>query len=198
MSRVSIGTEQLPREGGARMKSEKSNVEKRAKLIIKYRKMKVSKKEVDEENNTNYYLLKNNRPHILQCIEGERVIGIAFIRKLSKLVHESGSEKGIIVSDVKYTYSAKANAPKNKVELIPSTIPVFDIFKHNLVSPAEILDEEQKQRIIKEYHAEPYQFPWIRSRDPVSILLGARPGDIIKFTVDSITAGESITYRYVT
>jgi len=46
------------------MKSKKSNIEKRAKLIIKYRKMKVKKKEVDEENNVIYYLLKNKRPHI--------------------------------------------------------------------------------------------------------------------------------------
>ena len=179
------------------LNKEKSNTEKRAKLIIKYRKMKVKKKEIDEENKTNYYLLKNNQPQILQCITGERVIGIAFIRNLKKLLDESGAEKGIIVSDVKYTYSAKANAPKNKVELIPSTIPVFDLFKHKLVSPAELLDEEQKQIIIKKYHAKPYQFPRIKYDDPVTILLGGKPGDIIKFTHDSITAGESIKYRYV-
>jgi DNA-directed RNA polymerase subunit H (RpoH/RPB5) len=179
------------------MKSETSNIEKRAKLLIKYRKMKVRKKEVDEANNTNYYLMKDDEKNILQCITGERVIGIAFIRELSKLVDESGSKKGIIVSDVKYTYSAKANAPKYRVELIPPTLPTFDLFKHNLVSPAELLNEGEKQEILQKYHAEAYQFPRIPSRDPVSILLGARPGDMIQFTVDSINAGESIVYRYV-
>jgi len=179
------------------MKSEKTEVEKRAKLIRKYRKMKVSKKEVDEDNKTNYYLQRNNEKIILQCITGERVIGIAFIRELNKLVEESGFEKGIIVTDAKYTYSAKANAPKYKIELIPKTLPTFDLFKHKLVSPGEILNEEEKQEIIKKYHAEPYQFPRIPYRDPVSILLGALPGDIIKFKTDSTTAGEAISYRHV-
>lgn len=179
------------------MKSEKTDIEKRAKLVMKYRKMKVRKKEVDEDNNTNYHLVKNNETSILQCITGERVIGIAFIRELSKLVDESEAEKGIIVTDVKYTYSAKANALKYKIELIPKTLPTFDIFKHKLVSPAELLNKEEKQEIIKKYHAEPYQFPRIPYRDPVSILLGAIPGDIIKFTSDSITAGEAISYRHV-
>ena len=179
------------------MKSEKTEIEKRAKLVIKYRKMKVRKKEVDEDNNTNYYLLRNNEKIILQCITGERVIGIAFIRALSKLVEESGCEKGIIVTDVKYTYSAKHNAPKYKIELIPKTLPTFDLFKHKLVSPAELLNEEEKQEIIKKYHAEPYQFPRIPSRDPVSILLGAVPGDIIKLRTDSVTSGEAISYRHV-
>jgi DNA-directed RNA polymerase subunit H (RpoH/RPB5) len=179
------------------MKSEQTDIEKRAKLIIKHRKMKVRKKEVDDDNNTNYYLLRNNEKSILQCITGERVIGIAFIRELSKLVEESDAEKGIIVTDVKYTYSAKANAPKYKIELIPKTLPTFDLFKHKLVSPGEILNEEEKQEIIKRYHAEPYQFPRIPHRDPVSILLGAVPGDIIKFRNESVTAGVAISYRHV-
>lgn len=179
------------------MKSENTEVEKRFKLIRKYRKMKVKKKEVDEDNKTNYYLLRNNKKIILQCITGERVIGIAFIRELSKLVEESGYEKGIIVTDVKYTYAAKAQAPKHNIELIPKTLPTFDLFKHKLVSPAELLSEEERQEIIKKSHAEPYQFPRIPYRDPVSILLGAVPGDIIKFRTDSVTAGEAISYRHV-
>ncbi|MCW3978767.1 MAG: DNA-directed RNA polymerase subunit H [Candidatus Bathyarchaeota archaeon] len=83
------------------------------------------------------------------------------------------------------------------IELIPPTLPTFDIFKHELVSPAEILTEEERERILKFYHSEPYQFPWIKASDPVSIILGARPGDILKITANSETAGTYVSYRYV-
>jgi len=84
------------------------------------------------------------------------------------------------------------------IELIPPTLPTFDIFKHKLVSPAEILTEEERERILKFYHSEPFQFPWIKASDPVSIILGARPGDILKISAYSETAGTYVSYRYVT
>ena len=49
----------------------------------------------------------------------------------------------------------------------------------------------------KKYHAEPYQFPWIKSVDPISIILGAKPGDVLRITQKSETAGKYETYRYV-
>ena len=177
--------------------SSEERTDKRAKLLMKNRKMKVKKKEVDEDNNTNYHLTSKDGKVILQCITGKRVIGIDFVRGLNKLIEESDADKGIIVSDVKYTYSAKANAPSYNVELIPPTLPSFDIFKHDLVSPVKLLTEEEKHEIVAKYNAKPYQFPKIPYRDPISIIIGAEPGDIIEFTSDSITAGESVKYRYV-
>lgn len=84
------------------------------------------------------------------------------------------------------------------IELIISTISTFDIFKHKLVSTAEILTEDERERILKFYHSEPFQFPWIKASDPVSIILGARPGDIFKISAHSETAGAYVSYRYVT
>jgi DNA-directed RNA polymerase subunit H len=173
-----------------------STVEKRASLLIKYRKLKVNKKET-EGDKTTYFLSRGDSNPIFLCIVGQRTIGIAYVRELRDLVEEAGAEKGVIVTDGKYTYSAKANAPKMGIELIPPTIPTFDIFKHKLVSPAEILSEEERERIIKFYHAEPHQFPWIKASDPVSIILGARPGDILKTSGYSETAGTYESYRYV-
>jgi DNA-directed RNA polymerase subunit H (RpoH/RPB5) len=83
------------------------------------------------------------------------------------------------------------------IELRPPTIPTFDIFKHKLVSPTEILTEEERILILKFYHSKPFQFPWIKASDPVSIILGARPGDILKMTANSETAGTYVSYRYV-
>ena len=173
-----------------------STVEKRASLLIKYRKLKVKKKE-KEGDKTTYFLSRGDSNPIFLCIVGQRTIGISFVRELRDLIEETGAEKGAIITDGKYTYSAKANAPKMEIELIPPTLPTFDIFKHKLVSPAEILSEEERERIIKFYHAEPHQFPWIKASDPVSIILGAKPGDILKTSGYSETAGTYDSYRYV-
>ena len=178
------------------MSKSMSAVEKRASLLIKYRKLKVKKKE-KEGDKTTYFLSRGDSNPIFRCIVGQRTIGIAYVRELRDLVEETGADKGVIITDVKYTYSAKANAPKLGVELVPPTLPTFDIFKHKLVSPTEILSEEERERIIKFYHAEPFQFPWIKASDPVSIILGAKPGDILKTSGHSETAGTHVSYRYV-
>jgi DNA-directed RNA polymerase subunit H len=154
-------------------------IEKRAKLIIKYS------------------LVKDDKKYVMQCICNQRTVGIAYVRDLRDLVEETDAEGGIILTDSKYTYSAKHNAPNLNVELIPPTIPTFDIFKHELVPYAEKLSEEEKDALVKKYHAEPYQFPWMKSKDPISIILGARSGDIVRFTSDSETAGTAVSYRYV-
>lgn len=173
-----------------------STVEKRASLLIKYRKLKVKKKE-KEGDKTTYFLSRGDSNSIFLCVVGQRTIGISYVRELRDLIEETGADKGAIVTDGKYTYSAKANAPKMGVELVPRTLPTFDIFKHKLVSPAEILSEEERERIIKVYHAKPFQFPWIKASDPVSIILGAKSGDILKTSSNSETAGTYVSYRYV-
>ena len=178
------------------MSESMSTVEKRAALIIKYRKMRVKKKEKEEDKIT-YFLSRGTSNPIFLCIANQKTIGIGYVRELKNLIDEKGADKGAIVTDGKYTYSARANAPKMGIELIPPNLPTFDIFKHKLVSPTEILTEEERERIIKFYHSKPYQFPWIKASDPVSIIIGAKPGDILKTSAQSETAGTYLSYRYV-
>jgi DNA-directed RNA polymerase subunit H len=171
--------------------------ERRAALIIKYRNLKVDRED-REGDNIVYYLSRGDVKYVMFCVIDQNTIGISYVRDLKSIVDKEGADKGIIVGTGKYTYSAKSSAPKLGVELIPPTLPVFDIFKHELVPNAEIVTEEKKQELIEKYHAQPYQFPWIKTSDPISIILGAKPGDIIKFTTESETAGISESYRYVT
>ena len=63
--------------------------------------------------------------------------------------------------------SAIHNAPSLNVELIPPTIPTFDIFRHKLVPSGELLSKEEKDAVVEKYHAKPYQFPWMESKDPM-------------------------------
>jgi len=169
---------------------------KRADLIIKYRKLKVDKQE-KEDSMITYFLSRGEENFIMRVLIDQPTIGIAFVRALRDIVEEHGAKKGILVGNGKYTYSAKSTAPRIKVELIPPTLPTFDIFEHHLVPRSEIVSEETKKELIERYHAELYQYPWIKSDDPVSIILGAEPGDVIKIISESETAGVYESYRYV-
>jgi len=43
----------------------------------------------------------------------------------------------------------------------------------------------------------PSQFPYIQSTDAIAKEIGAKPGDVVRITRRSETAGSSIYYRYV-
>lgn len=170
--------------------------EKRANVIIKYRELEI----IEREEKSGLIILrlhKDGQKILMHVILGKKTIGIAYVRELKEQVVEEEAERGIIVGDGKYTYSARSNAPEMDIELIPPNIPTFDIFEHILVPRHEILSMEEREKIIEKYHAEAYQFPWIKSSDPISVILGAKPGDILKLIQKSETAGIYDTYRYV-
>ena len=177
-------------------KKVKTNEEKRADLIIKYRGLKIEKEERDVDRIT-YYLTQGEKNYVMLCLLNQKTIGIAFIRELKEVIDNIGADKGILVGDGKYTYSAKSSAPKLKVELIPPTLPTFDIFEHSMVPKAEIVEEAEREKLLKKYHAQFFQYPWIKAEDPVSIILGAEPGDVIRIHSKSETAGISESFRYV-
>ena len=89
----------------------KSDEEKRADLILKYRNLKVDTKEQEDQTIT-YHLNRGDETFIMQILIDQKTIGIAFVRALRDLVEEAEATKGILVGGGKYTYSAKANAPK--------------------------------------------------------------------------------------
>ena len=178
------------------MSKTKTAAEKRAELIIKYRYLKIDKKEREEDVIT-YHLSRDDKTYIMICLLEQATIGIAFVRELKQLVDQEGADKGIMVGKGKYTYSANSSAPRLDVELIPPNLPIFDIFDHKLVPRAEIVGDADKEKLIERYHAQPYQFPWLKASDPLAIILGAKPGDVLKLQTKSETAGVSESYRYV-
>ena len=180
----------------ASLKKAKTVEEKRAALIIKYRKIKVDSVEKDEDRIV-YRMSRGDEKYIMHVLLGKKTIGIAYIRELRDKVNEEEATGGLIVGDGKYTYSARSSAPEMRIELIPPTLPTFDIFEHDLVPLHEVVSQEERKELSKKYHAEPFQFPWIKSVDPIAIILGAKPGDVVRITQKSETAGKYETYRYV-
>ncbi len=73
----------------------------------------------------------------------------------------------------------------------------FNIMSHDLVPLHEIISEKEKTELLKKYNIEPNRLPKILSTDPVSISIGAKPGQIVKIIRNSHTAKEAIAYRFV-
>ncbi|MGZ4856902.1 MAG: DNA-directed RNA polymerase subunit H [Methanobacteriaceae archaeon] len=72
-----------------------------------------------------------------------------------------------------------------------------DILKHELVPDHVVLSKSDVKKIIKNLDIHPEQLPKIKSDDPVVKAIEAKPGDILKITRKSQTAGKFITYRLV-
>ena len=74
---------------------------------------------------------------------------------------------------------------------------VVKITNHNYQPKHEIQPKADAQEILKKYNAKPSQLPYIMLSDKALEDLDVRPGDVIKITRKSPTAGESVYYRYV-
>ena|SRR5579864_1436582 len=97
-------------------------------------------------------------------------------------------------STVGYFLEGVRVVKKSKREEIIDEPKVTD---HKLVPKHEILPEEEKKRILSEFNATEDQFPFLFSTDPVARETGAKPGDMVKISRVSDTAGEATYYRYV-
>lgn len=80
-----------------------------------------------------------------------------------------------------------------KVDIIEET----KVTDHKLVPKHEILQEDEKKQILSKFNATEEQFPFLFSTDPVVREIGAKPGDMIRISRVSDTAGEAFYFRYV-
>ena len=75
-------------------------------------------------------------------------------------------------------------------------IPVL-VPDHVYVPKHEIMNKKEAYDILKQFNCKPTELPLIFVTDPAIMGLGVKPGDMIKITRKSATAGKSNYYRYV-
>jgi DNA-directed RNA polymerase subunit H len=68
---------------------------------------------------------------------------------------------------------------------------------HVYVPKHEIISKTEAEEVLKKYNCKPTELPLIFVTDPAILGLGVKPGDMIKISRKSPTAGESLYYRYV-
>lgn len=73
----------------------------------------------------------------------------------------------------------------------------FQVGRHVLVPKHEILPKDEVEELLNRYKITLNQLPLIKSSDPAVKEIGAKPGDVVKITRNSPTAGKAIAYRYV-
>ena len=73
----------------------------------------------------------------------------------------------------------------------------LNIMGHELVPLHTIISDEEKNKLFEKYKITPDQLPKILDTDPVSISVGAKPGQIVKIVRNSHTAREAVAYRFV-
>ncbi len=179
------------------MSSKRTLEETKAKNLIKLRGYKLLKRE-ELKNAINFTVkLKDGAKALIWVIPTEGTVGVAYINQLKKAMNETKVERGIIVTSGRYSSSARVNAKKKGIELIPRTFPSFNIFDHESVPKHEILTTEEREKLLAEYKVNPYQLPEIKASDIVVTAIGATPGDIVRIVRKSPTAGKYIAYRYV-
>lgn len=85
-------------------------------------------------------------------------------------------------------------AKKSKKDEVFEETKVTD---HELVPKHEVLSEDEKKEILARFNATEEQFPFLFSSDPVVRELKAKPGDMVRISRKSDTAGETTYYRFV-
>ena len=83
---------------------------------------------------------------------------------------------------------------RKKVE---DEVPPFKVSTHFLIPKHELLTREESSQILARFNASPSQFPYLLNTDPLAKEVGAKPGDFVRITRSSETAGSSTYYRYV-
>ena len=76
-------------------------------------------------------------------------------------------------------------------KVITLTPDHIDVPKH------EIMTKKEAEEVLEKYHCKATELPLIFGNDPAIVGLGVKPGDMIRITRTSATAGESFYYRYV-
>lgn len=102
------------------------------------------------------------------------------------------------VVEVHHEFSYRQwNENKYKIYFFCMPYIVVNPLRHEFVPKHEILPKEQHAELMaKLYMTSKTQFPIIRYHiDPITRCIGASPGDIIKITRASPSAGEYIVYR---
>ena len=68
---------------------------------------------------------------------------------------------------------------------------------HIYVPKHEILAIAEAEKVLEKFHCKPTELPLIFVTAAASDVYKRQPGDMIKITRDSTTAGKSFYYRYV-
>ncbi|KYH41618.1 MAG: DNA-directed RNA polymerase subunit H [Candidatus Bathyarchaeota archaeon B26-2] len=177
-------------------------IRKKISFFLRFRGYVIEEEKKEKEGLKEIVVTEKNGGKILvhvvyRTASTSGVVGVHYVRKMSKQIKEGDYKGGILIGE-HFSHSARKEAKNRGVETITEgSLPIFNIFDHDLVPKHEIIPREEAEKLLKKYRINPYNLPHIKASDPIAILIGAKPGDIVKITRRSPTAGFFVSYRYV-
>ncbi|KAL0555052.1 hypothetical protein IC582_008984 [Cucumis melo] len=84
-----------------------------------------------------------------------------------------------------------------KVEIFQITDLLVNITKHALKPNHQVLTEEEKQKLLKQYSIEEKQLPRMLRTDAIARYYGLEKGQVVKVTYDGDMTSAHVTYRCV-
>ena len=74
----------------------------------------------------------------------------------------------------------------------------IDVLLHELVPQHVLLTKKETQELLDKYQIKVSDLPQLLEKDPVSLAIGAKEGDVVKIVRDSHTTVKTANYyRYV-
>jgi DNA-directed RNA polymerase subunit H len=174
-----------------------STVERKAQILMKLRGYELIKQKQIKDYSGFLAQTADKKKMLIWCLPSPGTIGVQYIKNLRKAMDEEELDRAIVVTNGRYTQAARKNAQKGGIELIPKIFPSFNIFDHVLVPIHEIVEPDERKKLLHEYRVQPYQLPLLKASDPAVMAIGAKPGDIVRVIRDSPTAGKYVSYRHV-
>ena len=166
------------------------------------------KKDENDENKENNENIDNNENKekkqdsvkrlYFEFIEGAKISAKDILNFTNKM-EEGKAESGIIVISGELTSQAKQKLVETNnilhVDFFKISELMVNITEHSYVPKHILLNDEEKNILLKRYKIKENQLPKILTSDPVAKYLGLRKGNVVKIIRDSETAGKYVTYR---
>jgi DNA-directed RNA polymerase I, II, and III subunit RPABC1 len=128
-------------------------------------------------------------------------VGVQPVRKYCTRMKQHEATKGIIVVKEGITPFAKTAIdemrPKYKLEHFKQIELLVDITEHELVPEHQVLNDEEKAKLLARYKLTESQLPRLQVNDPVARYFGLDRAQVVKIIRPSETAGRYVTYRIV-
>eukprot|EP00823_Brevimastigomonas_motovehiculus_P009377 TRINITY_DN9040_c0_g1_i1.p1 TRINITY_DN9040_c0_g1~~TRINITY_DN9040_c0_g1_i1.p1 ORF type:complete len:217 (-),score=62.24 TRINITY_DN9040_c0_g1_i1:157-807(-) len=128
-------------------------------------------------------------------------LGVKPIRGLLEKMDAQKAQRAIIIVQNSVTPFAKqalqSLSARVMIEQFTESELLVNITQHILVPKHILLNEEEKNGLLRKYKLKPTQLPRIQVADPVAKFLGLQKGQVVKIVRTSETAGKYVTYRLV-
>ncbi len=165
--------------------------------ILKRRGYTVTSYEETEKSLDIYADSDKTSEKMIVRIPMKEVVGISFVREVNEKLEKEGLSSAVLVSRRRFTHYAKKEAESTGIEILSSSHPIFDLFKHDLVPLHEILTSEEIEEMTTRYNIGVRDLPKIFENDPAIKTIHALAGDVVRIVRSSVFAEESIIYRLV-